>query len=112
MQQLIKAFNTIEATHLQPGAEAAGSADRIALAVAGDDIGTESKAMALIDWIGFDAVDGGTIAESWRQQPGSPGYLKDYGVQGVRSALAEANPERQPEWRATPNSPGTYDSPA
>jgi 8-hydroxy-5-deazaflavin:NADPH oxidoreductase len=80
--------------------------------VAGDDARTKSKAVALIDGIGFDAVDAGTIAESWRQQPGSPGYLKDYGVKGVRSALAEANPERQPAWRATPNSPGTYESPA
>jgi predicted dinucleotide-binding enzyme len=109
---VIKAFNTIEATHLQPGAKPAGSAGRIALAVAGDDARTKSKAMALIDGIGFDAVDAGTIAESWRQQPGSPGYLKDYDVKGVRRALAEANPERQPEWRATPNSPGTYESPA
>src|SRR6267378_4178321 len=28
----------------------------------------------LIDRIGFDSVDAGTIAESWRQQPGSPVY--------------------------------------
>ena len=109
---VVKAFNTILAAQLQHGAKPAGAADRIALAVAGDDVGTKSKAIALIDKIGFDAVDAGTIAESWRQQPGSPGYLKDYDVQGVRSALAEANLNRQPEWRATPNSPGTYDSPA
>jgi len=109
---VIKAFNTIVAPHLQAGGKPAGSAGRIALAVAGDDARTKSKAMALIDGIGFDAVDAGTIAESWRQQPGSPGYLKDYDVKGVRRALAEASPERQPEWRATPNSPGTFDSPA
>jgi predicted dinucleotide-binding enzyme len=107
-----KAFNTIEATHLQSGARPAGSTDRIALAVAGDDDRTKSKAMALIDEIGFDAVDAGTIAESWRQQPSSPGYLKDYDVKRVRSALAKASPKRQPEWSATPNSPGTYGSPA
>ncbi|HZZ24346.1 MAG TPA: hypothetical protein VFE60_17965 [Roseiarcus sp.] len=68
--------------------------------------------MQLVDEIGFDAVDAGTIEESWRQQPGSPGYLKDYDVQGVRKALSEARKERAPEWRATPNSPGTYASPA
>ncbi|WP_281409549.1 NADPH-dependent F420 reductase [Rhizobium ruizarguesonis] len=109
---VIKAFNTIEATHLQPGARPAGSTDRIALAVAVDDDRTKSKAMALIDEIGFDAVDAGTIAESWRQQPGSPGYLKDFDVKGLRTALAKASPERQPEWSVTPNSPGTYSSPA
>lgn len=102
---MIKAFNTIYATRLQPGAKPAGFADRIALAVASDDARTKSKAMALIDGIGFDAVDAGAIAESWRQQPGSPGDVQDYDVEGVRSALAEANPERQPEWRARPTVP-------
>jgi predicted dinucleotide-binding enzyme len=104
---VVRAFNTIEATHLRAGAKAAGAAGRIALAVAGD--GTKAKAMALIDGVGFDAVDAGLIAESWRQQPGSPGYLKDYDVAGVRRSLAEATQARRPEWRATPNSPGTYD---
>lgn len=68
--------------------------------------------MALIDTIGFDAVDAGSIADSWRRQPGSPGYLKDYDVAGVRHALAGAINERKPEWRATLDSPGTYASPA
>jgi len=45
----------------------------------------------------------GTIEQSWRQQPGSPGYLKDYDAAGVRQALAEATEVRTPEWRATPN---------
>jgi len=100
----------LKATHLQPAAKPAGDPDRIALAVAGDDAKAKSTAMALIDEIGFEAVDAGSIAESWRQQPGSPCYLKDYDVKGVREALAEATPERKPEWRATPNSPGTYDA--
>ena len=54
----------------------------VALAVAGDAARSKSKAMALIDGIGFDAVDAGVIAQSWRQQPGSPGYLQDYDVKG------------------------------
>jgi predicted dinucleotide-binding enzyme len=109
---VIKAFNTIEATHLQPGAKPAGAPGRIALAVAGADTNAKAKAMAVIDGVGFDAVDAGEIAQSWRQQPGSPGYLKDYDVAGVRLALSEASEARKPEWRATPSSPGTYDTPA
>ncbi|MCW6508776.1 NADPH-dependent F420 reductase [Lichenifustis flavocetrariae] len=109
---VIKAFNTILAKHLLEGGKPAGAAGRIALAVAGDDPIAKAAAMRLIDEIGFDAVDAGSIAESWRQQPGSPGYLKDFDSAGVRQALAEAVHERGPEWRATAKSPGSYESPA
>jgi predicted dinucleotide-binding enzyme len=109
---VVKAFNSIIAPHLLRNGKPAGAPGRIALAIAGDDPKAKAKVMQFVDEIGFDAVDAGTIEESWRQQPGSPGYLKDYDVQGVRKALAEARKERAPEWRATPHSPGTYASPA
>ena len=109
---VVKVFNTIVATHLLEHGTPAGTPGRIALAVAGDVAAAKRTVMELVDTIGFDAVDAGTIDESWRQQPGSPGYLKDYDVDGVRRALAEARPERTAEWRATPKSPGTYASPA
>jgi predicted dinucleotide-binding enzyme len=109
---VIKVFNTIIAGNLLNKGKPRGAAGRIALAVAGDDAPAKATVMQLVDDIGFDAVDAGTIEQSWRQQPGSPGYLEDYDVAGVRQALAEATPLRTPEWRATPNSPGTYASPA
>ena len=109
---VVKAFNSILADHLQNGGRPAGAPGRIALAVAGDDLRAKTTVMGLIDSIGFDAVDAGGIAESWRQQPDTPGYLKDYDVAGVRRALAEATNERKPEWRATPNSPGSFEQPA
>jgi len=109
---VVKAFNSIVSQHLLENGKPVGAQGRIALAVAGDDPRAKATVMGLIDGIGFDAVDAGSIADSWRQQPGSPGYLKDGDVAGVRRALAEATPERLPEWRATPNSPGSYASPA
>ncbi len=109
---VIKAFNTILAARLLDGGKPAGTPGRIALAVAGDDLRSKAAVMRLLDGIGFDAVDAGTIGESWRQQPGSPGYLKDHDAAGVRRALAEAREDRAPEWRATPNSPGSFDAPA
>ena len=57
-------------------------------------------------------MDAGGLDESWRQQPGTPVYGTDFDAEGVRRALAGASPERKPEWRATPNSPGTFESPA
>ena len=109
---VIKAFNMIIAPHLQGSGTAAGTPGRIALVVAGDQPEAKAKVMQLVDAIGFDAVDAGSIADSWRQQPGTPVYCKDMDVAGVRRALGEARHERAPEWRATPNSPGTYDKPA
>ncbi len=109
---VVKVFNTIIAENLLNKGRPGANTGRVALAVAGDDPQAKATVMQLVEEIGFDAVDAGTIQQSWRQQPGSPGYLKDYDVDGVRRALAQATEVRSPEWRATPNSPGTYASPA
>ena len=100
---VIKAFNTIRAVNLPNKAKPGEHAGRVALAVAGNDAQAKASVMRLVEEIGFDAVDAGTIEQSWRQQPGSPGYLKDYDAAGVRQALAEATEVRTPEWRATPS---------
>lgn len=109
---VIKAFNNIYAAHLGDKGQPAGAPNRIALPVAGDDAAAKSVVMQLVEQIGFDAVDAGGLAESWRQQPGSPAYAKDFDAAGVRRGLADASPERTPEWKATDRSPGTYEQPA
>jgi predicted dinucleotide-binding enzyme len=111
-QPVIKAFNTINAKNLLNKGKPGGDAGRVALAVVGNDAQAKATVMQLVEEIGFDAVDAGTIEQSWRQQPGSPGYLKDYDATGVRQALAEATQVRMPDWRAKPNSPGALASPA
>jgi 8-hydroxy-5-deazaflavin:NADPH oxidoreductase len=59
-----------------------------------------------------DGVDAGGLDESWRQQPGTPVYTKDFDAEGVRRALSEANKERTPDWRGSANSPGSFTAPA
>jgi len=108
---VVKAFNNIYAKHLMERGKPKGSPGRIALPVAGDDPRAKKVVMDLVDELGFDPVDTGGLDESWRQQPGTPVYAQDFDVAGVKRALAEAKPERKPEWRATENSPGTYQSP-
>jgi predicted dinucleotide-binding enzyme len=88
-----------------------GAPGRIALPVAVDDPKAKAIVMQLIDEIGFDPVDAGTIAESWRQQPATPVYAEDYDADGVRTALSEAKPERTPQFTGSANSPGTFESP-
>jgi predicted dinucleotide-binding enzyme len=109
---VIKAFNNIYASHLRDRGRPPGAPDRIALPVAGDDQAAKSTVIGLVENLGFDAVDAGPLEESWRQQPGTPVYAADHDADGVRRALAQASPERPEEFRATPNSPGTYADPA
>ncbi len=97
---VVKAFNGIYAEHLLSRGVPAGTAGRIALPVAGDEADAKAVVMALVDSLGFDAVDGGGLDDSWRQQPGTPVYGADLDADGVRKALAEASPERGPDWRA------------
>lgn len=97
---VVKAFNNIYARHLLERGQPAGTPGRIALPVAGNDPAAKAKVMRLIDQLGFDAVDAGTLDESWRQQPGTPVYTADLDADGVRRALAEARPERTDAWRA------------
>jgi 8-hydroxy-5-deazaflavin:NADPH oxidoreductase len=109
---VIKAFNNIYAEHLRDNGRPAGtSRGRIALPVAGNDDAAKKVVMQLIDELGFDAVDAGSLDQSWRQQPGTPVYTTDLDADGVRQALSQANPQRTPPWRATPNSPGSFTYP-
>jgi 8-hydroxy-5-deazaflavin:NADPH oxidoreductase len=98
-RSVVKAFNNIYAAHLRDLGRPAGSADRIALPVAGDDQAAKSTVMELVEELGFDAVDAGGLEESWRQQPGTPVYATDLDEDGVRRALAEASHERPPDFR-------------
>jgi predicted dinucleotide-binding enzyme len=97
---VFKVFNGIYWQHLLEGGLPRGTAGRIALPVAGDDPKSKEIVLALVDDLGFDAVDGGSLVESWRQQPGTPVYGADLDAAGVQRALLEASPTRPAEFRA------------
>lgn len=109
---VVKAFNTIYFKSLMENGRPAGDRDRIALPIAGDRARDKEIVLRLLDELGFDGVDTGGLDESWRQQPGTPVYVADLDAGGGRSALAEASPERPPDFRATDRSPGTFHNPA
>jgi 8-hydroxy-5-deazaflavin:NADPH oxidoreductase len=98
---VVKAFNNIYYRHLQSLARPAGAADRSFLPIAGDDPGARQAVTAFLDSIGYGAVDAGSLADSWRQQPGTPVYGAPYGpfeqpagtpasAAAIRAALAAA----------------------
>jgi predicted dinucleotide-binding enzyme len=97
---VVKAFNTINYSHLMDGGRPSGSPSRRALPVAGDETAAKQTVMGLVDELGFDPVDAGTLGESWRQEPGTPVYGADLDADGVRRELAAATPAGQEQTRA------------
>jgi predicted dinucleotide-binding enzyme len=95
-----KVFNGIYWKHLLERGVPEGTEGRIALPIAGADGPAKEIVFELINELGFDPVDGGPLDQSWRQQPGTPVYGKDYGAADTVKALAEASPERPAEFRA------------
>ncbi|WP_326667440.1 NADPH-dependent F420 reductase [Streptomyces canus] len=102
----VKTFNTIYFEHLVSLARPAGSPDRSALPIAGDDEAAKESVTALLDRLGYDTVDAGATTESRRIQEGSPAYVLPYlsnprlpfprdpgkpaGVEEIRTALEQA----------------------
>lgn len=87
---VVKAFNHIYAAQLTTNGQPAGSPNRHALAIAGNDPGAKKIVAALLDQFGFDAVDVGPLSESWRIQRDTPGYGPRRTADELRKDLAAA----------------------
>lgn len=98
-RRVIKAFNNIYFKSLLENGRRKGTADRIALPVAGDPGEARAKVLRLVDELGFDPIDAGGLEESWRQQPGTPCYTKDLTAAQLKAALASAVRSLVPEYR-------------
>jgi 8-hydroxy-5-deazaflavin:NADPH oxidoreductase len=76
--RVVKACNNLLPTSLFTLARPADAPDRSALPIAGDDPAAKAQVAELLDALGYDTVDVGTLADSWRFEPGSPVYLQPY----------------------------------
>lgn len=77
--QVVKAFNNIFYKHLLSLARPVGAADRSSLPVAGNSRSANSAATEFIESIGYDVIDAGSLADSWRQATGTPAWGTPYG---------------------------------
>ncbi|MFF5085184.1 NADPH-dependent F420 reductase [Actinoplanes sp. NPDC000266] len=78
--KLVKVFNNINFNHLASLARPADSPERSALPIAGDDEAAKKTTTDFLNAIGYDTVDTGSLADSWRQEPGQPVYGPPYGT--------------------------------
>lgn len=86
-----KAWNTLTSMTMVEKPGPAGSPGRIAISVAGDDPDARRLAATLTDISGFDPVDIGGLANSWRTQPGNPAYCTELPVEAFRVAVERAD---------------------
>ncbi|MFC9090422.1 NADPH-dependent F420 reductase [Nocardiopsis dassonvillei] len=96
---VVKAWNAIGSDSLANKGTPAGNPGRIAIPVAADSDRERGVGMALVEDTGFDAFDAGTLARSWRQQPGAPCYCTDLTRQEMPAALEAADAARLPKRR-------------
>jgi predicted dinucleotide-binding enzyme len=88
--KVVKAFNHIYAAALTTDGQPAGTANRRALVIAGDDRDAKATVARLIDQFGFDVVDAGPLKEGWRIQRDTPGYGPRRNSEELRRDLAAA----------------------
>lgn len=88
--RVAKAFNHIQSGEILVDGRPAGAADRRALATAADEDEAAAFAIALYDDFGFDAVNIGPLAESWRVERDQPAYVVRQNADELRANLAKA----------------------
>lgn len=96
---LIKVFNNILEYTLKHHGKTAGAEGRVAISIAGDNEEHKKVVAQLVDLTGFDTVDAGSLAESWRQQPGTPAYCTELNETELKQALANAEKGKAPAIR-------------
>ena len=96
---VIKAWNNVLAAVLAVKGLPRGAEGRSALSVAGDDRAAKEVVMSLVEHTGFDAIDGGSLAESWRQQPITRAYCSELAADELRAALKAAERNGAPQRR-------------
>jgi predicted dinucleotide-binding enzyme len=84
---VVKVFNSILATSINNFGKPKGEKNRIAIAVSGDDTKAKAVVFQLVDELGFDPFDVGSIGQSWKQQPGSPIYCRDIGLEELKKRV-------------------------
>jgi predicted dinucleotide-binding enzyme len=94
--KVVKAFNHIYAAELTTHGQPAGTPNRRALVIAGDDQLAKATVTEMLDAFGFDTVDAGPLKEGWRIQRDTPGYGPRRNAAELRRDLAAAKRYREP----------------
>jgi 8-hydroxy-5-deazaflavin:NADPH oxidoreductase len=88
--RVVRAFSMLDAADMSQDGHPAGDPRRRALALAGDDPAARDLVAGLYDELGFDTVDLGGLAESWRVDPGQAAFVTRQNAAQLRANVASA----------------------
>jgi EmrB/QacA subfamily drug resistance transporter len=87
---VVKALNTLNYARLRDDARPAGTPGRLAVPHAGDDPEAKAVVSRLIDTMGFDPIDSGSLVEGGRrQEPGSTLFNRPLTAEEARTEILE-----------------------
>jgi 8-hydroxy-5-deazaflavin:NADPH oxidoreductase len=88
--RVVRAFSMIDAADMSSDGHPEGDPKRRALALAGDDPAAKVLVTGLYQEFGFDALDLGGLAESWRVDPGQPAFVTRQNLAELKANVAKA----------------------
>ncbi|HTV99426.1 MAG TPA: NAD(P)-binding domain-containing protein [Streptosporangiaceae bacterium] len=89
--KVVRAFSMLDAADMSGDGHQQGDPKRRAIAIAGDDAAAKQLVAGLVEEFGFDAVDLGGVAESWRVDPGQKGFVTRQTAAELRANAAAAH---------------------
>jgi hypothetical protein len=97
LARVVKSLNHLGYFKFEQGGRPPGSADRLAMAAAGNDLDAVAAVMHLIDRLGFDAVNAGPLDAGVGLQPDGPVF----GIGLTADKLTTLLPPQAPQTRGT-----------
>ncbi|NYF09593.1 hypothetical protein HDC94_000749 [Leifsonia sp. AK011] len=88
--KVVKAFNHLGYHDLDEAGRPAGSEDRVAIAIAGDDPEAVEEASTIVDSLGFDPVVVGGLEHGVHLAPGAELFGARTDAAGIRDAMTRA----------------------
>ncbi|AKS30870.1 NADPH-dependent F420 reductase [Mycolicibacterium goodii] len=75
---VVKALYNLDWNHMYSNARPQGDPERTALPIAGDDAAAKQAVTQFLETVGYNVVDAGPLAESWRIEPNTEIYFWPY----------------------------------
>jgi predicted dinucleotide-binding enzyme len=86
--RVVKAFNAMRWDHLRDFGHEAGALERYGIPISGDDAAAKREVCDIIEQMGFEPVNAGSLAEGGRKhQPGSDVYAADLWAEDLRARI-------------------------